>query len=76
LAFGSQVRFGYDVDDVTIFGKQLAEGLDQRWDLDTFFEVGAINTIKLISYASYMSKCNDTYVALGGMGAAIVAVLF
>lgn len=44
LALRLQVRLGHDVDDLAIFGEELAQSLDQLRDLDPLFEVAHVQS--------------------------------
>lgn len=74
LAFGFQVGFGDDVDDLAVLGEELGEGLFELLDFDALFEVADVEAMggqRGLGERMYVSGCNDTYVAFGGLIAMI-----
>lgn len=77
LTLGFQVSFGDNIDDFTIFGKELAQSFLQLLDLDSLFEIAHVHPVSLVSSVTDVSLCNDTYVALGGgLGVAIANLVY
>lgn len=49
LSFGSQIRFGYDVEDVAILREDLEQSIFQLVDFGAFLEISHIDSVAQVS---------------------------